>query len=119
MNEITVENLDLGAKIKVVGTGGGGGNALRSMIASGLGGVDFIAANTDSQALESHPAKTRIQPIDPAAALATPSSANARKICVSSAASAVESAAAGRSVKAPPTPVTWSRSWRRASRSPY
>lgn len=40
-----------GAIIKVVGVGGGGGNALNTMIESGLCGVEFIAANTDLQAL--------------------------------------------------------------------
>src|SRR5439155_2582386 len=40
------------ARIKVVGVGGGGGNAVNTMIAAGLPGVDFIAANTDSQALK-------------------------------------------------------------------
>src|SRR2546430_353001 len=39
------------ARIKVVGVGGGGGNAVNTMIAAGLPGVDFIAANTDAQAL--------------------------------------------------------------------
>ena len=39
------------ARIKVVGVGGGGGNAINTMIASALGGVEFIAANTDAQAL--------------------------------------------------------------------
>ena len=39
------------AVIKVVGVGGGGGNALNNMVASGLQGVEFIAANTDAQAL--------------------------------------------------------------------
>ena len=49
------------AEIKVVGVGGGGGNALRTMISSGLRGVDFIAANTDLQALRGSPASTKIQ----------------------------------------------------------
>jgi len=40
------------ARIKVVGIGGGGGNAVNTMIAAGLPGVDFIAANTDAQALK-------------------------------------------------------------------
>ncbi|MGD9238116.1 MAG: cell division protein FtsZ, partial [Desulfobacterales bacterium] len=40
------------AKIKVIGVGGAGGNAINNMIASHLHGVKFIAANTDSQALE-------------------------------------------------------------------
>ena len=52
---------DLGAKIKVVGVGGGGGNALDTMIDAGLGGVDFIAANTDCQALERNLAMIKIQ----------------------------------------------------------
>lgn len=49
------------AEIKVIGVGGGGGNALRTMIASGLRGVQFIAANTDLQALRASPATERIQ----------------------------------------------------------
>ncbi|MCC7381838.1 MAG: cell division protein FtsZ [Deltaproteobacteria bacterium] len=49
------------AVLKVVGVGGGGGNALRTMITSGLGGVDFIAANTDLQALRTSPAVGKIQ----------------------------------------------------------
>jgi cell division protein FtsZ len=49
------------ADIKVIGVGGGGGNALRTMIASGMKGVDFIAANTDLQALRGSPAPTKIQ----------------------------------------------------------
>lgn len=49
------------AKIKVVGVGGGGGNALNTMIEYGLDGVDFIAANTDMQALRSNRATTKIQ----------------------------------------------------------
>ena len=42
-----------GAKIRVVGVGGGGGNAVNTMIELGLTGVDFITANTDQQALGS------------------------------------------------------------------
>ncbi len=49
------------ATIKVVGVGGGGGNALNNMIESGLGGVEFIAANTDAQVLATSLADTRIQ----------------------------------------------------------
>lgn len=52
---------ELQANIKVVGVGGGGGNALNTMIASGLEGVEFIAANTDAQALETSLASTKIQ----------------------------------------------------------
>ncbi len=55
------DDADLQARIKVVGVGGSGGNALNTMIASGLDGVEFIAANTDAQALESNLAPTKIQ----------------------------------------------------------
>ena len=48
------------AKIKVIGVGGGGGNAVSTMIAGRLEGVDFIAANTDLQALESNQAPIKI-----------------------------------------------------------
>ncbi|PXF59373.1 MAG: cell division protein FtsZ [Deltaproteobacteria bacterium] len=51
----------LTAKIKAIGVGGGGGNAINSMIVSELKGVEFIAANTDSQALEVSRAGTKIQ----------------------------------------------------------
>ncbi len=51
----------LGARIKVVGVGGGGGNAVNTMIASGLPGVEFIAANTDLQALGASLASTKMQ----------------------------------------------------------
>ena len=49
------------ATIKVVGVGGGGGNALNSMIQAGLAGVDFVAGNTDAQALEHNLAPLKIQ----------------------------------------------------------
>jgi cell division protein FtsZ len=49
------------AKIKVIGVGGAGGNAINNMIRSGLQGVKFIAANTDAQALEISRADLRIQ----------------------------------------------------------
>jgi len=49
------------ARIKVVGVGGGGGNALSRMIASGLQGIDFIAINTDLQALRGNRAAVKIQ----------------------------------------------------------
>ena len=55
---ITGENY---AQIKVVGVGGGGGNAVNRMINEGLGGVDFIAVNTDNQALMLSKAKTRVR----------------------------------------------------------
>ena len=50
-----------GAVIKVIGVGGGGGNAINRMIEEGLSGVEFIAANTDIQALSSSKAETVIQ----------------------------------------------------------
>lgn len=49
------------AQIKVVGVGGGGGNAVNRMINEGLGGVEFIAINTDNQALMLSQAKTRVR----------------------------------------------------------
>jgi cell division protein FtsZ len=49
------------AQIKVVGVGGGGGNAVNRMIAEGLGGVEFITINTDNQALMLSKAKTRVR----------------------------------------------------------
>ncbi|HSA97346.1 MAG TPA: cell division protein FtsZ, partial [Acidobacteriota bacterium] len=51
----------LGAKIKVIGLGGGGGNAVNRMIEHGVQGVEFIAVNTDLQALNSNRARTKIQ----------------------------------------------------------
>ncbi len=50
-----------GAKIKVIGIGGGGGNAVNRMIEAGIEGVDFIAINTDLQALDTSKAKTKYQ----------------------------------------------------------
>ncbi len=52
---------DHGAKIRVVGVGGGGGNAVTSMIDKRLQGVDFFAVNTDLQALERNKAPNKIQ----------------------------------------------------------
>jgi len=49
------------ANIKVVGVGGGGGNAVNTMIAAGVQGVEFLTANTDLQALESTHAAVRLQ----------------------------------------------------------
>jgi cell division protein FtsZ len=49
------------AVIKVVGVGGGGGNALNNMVVSGLQGVEFIAANTDAQALRHNHASIKLQ----------------------------------------------------------
>jgi len=50
-----------GARIKVIGVGGGGGNAVARMVQAGFDGVEFIVANTDLQALESNPAPVKIQ----------------------------------------------------------
>ena len=55
-----IEN-PLSAKIKVIGVGGAGGNAVNNMIRGGLKGVTFIAANTDAQAIETSMADTLIQ----------------------------------------------------------
>ncbi len=55
------DDAEMQARIKVVGVGGGGGNALNTMIHSGLEGVEFIAANTDMQSLETNFAATKIQ----------------------------------------------------------
>jgi len=49
------------AKILVIGVGGGGGNAVNTMIAANLDGVEFVAANTDLQALEANMASQKIQ----------------------------------------------------------
>ncbi len=53
--------MDQLAKIKVIGLGGGGGNAVNRMIESGVKGVEFIAANTDLQVLNSSKADVKIQ----------------------------------------------------------
>jgi cell division protein FtsZ len=61
-NRITFADEDnRAARIKVVGVGGGGGNAVSRMIASGLQGIEFIAVNTDLQALRSNRAPLKIQ----------------------------------------------------------
>ncbi len=53
--------LDQAAKIKVVGVGGGGGNAVNTMIRSNVDGVEFLTANTDAQALRRSDASMKIQ----------------------------------------------------------
>ncbi|AQS52839.1 Cell division protein FtsZ [Jeotgalibaca dankookensis] len=50
-----------GAKVKVIGVGGAGGNAVNRMIAEGVKGVEFIVANTDTQALNASKAEMKIQ----------------------------------------------------------
>jgi cell division protein FtsZ len=57
MGEIIGDN----ARIKVIGVGGGGSNAVNRMIEAGLGGVEFIAVNTDAQALALSNAPTRVR----------------------------------------------------------
>ena len=61
MFEIDDNTLDQLAKIKVIGIGGGGSNAVNRMIESGLEGVEFIAVNTDSQALLMSKSPKRMQ----------------------------------------------------------
>lgn len=56
-----VEETAQNARIKVIGVGGGGGNAINTMMQFGLDGVDFIAANTDLQCLKVNKAPTKIQ----------------------------------------------------------
>lgn len=55
------DTLDTFANIKVCGVGGSGGNAIARMIASRVRGVEFIAINTDAQALMNNPAPTKVQ----------------------------------------------------------
>jgi cell division protein FtsZ len=50
-----------GARIKVIGVGGGGGNAVARMVQAGITGVEFMVANTDAQALAANPAPVKIQ----------------------------------------------------------
>jgi cell division protein FtsZ len=55
------ENKNMAAKVKIIGIGGGGNNALNTMISSHLTGVEFIAANTDAQALAANLAPIKLQ----------------------------------------------------------
>ena len=61
MNNMLGLEMDQLAKIKVIGIGGGGCNAINRMISGGLKGVDFIVANTDVQALNRSLATTKLQ----------------------------------------------------------
>ncbi len=56
-----VENTTLGARLVVVGVGGGGNNAVNNMVEAGIQGVEFVAANTDIQALERSLASVHLQ----------------------------------------------------------
>src|SRR4030042_2561485 len=55
------ENRNLAARVKIIGIGGGGNNALNTMISSQLTGVEFIAANADAQSLAANMAPIRLQ----------------------------------------------------------
>jgi cell division protein FtsZ len=61
LNILLDERFENSAKMKVIGVGGAGGNALNTMVEAGLQGVDFIAVNTDAQALEQNRATSKIQ----------------------------------------------------------
>ncbi len=61
MFELFEEASVQGAKIKVVGVGGGGGNAVSTMLSGNLSGIDFVVANTDSQALKANRAPIKLQ----------------------------------------------------------
>ena len=59
---MTIEDTDhFGARIKVIGVGGGGSNAVSRMVPAGLSGVEFIVANTDAQALSHNAAPLCLQ----------------------------------------------------------
>ena len=58
---VTLEEEQLPAKIKVIGVGGGGGNAVNRMIQAGIKGVEFLVANTDLQAMRTSLAPVKIQ----------------------------------------------------------
>jgi cell division protein FtsZ len=56
-----IDRIEPAARIKVIGVGGGGGNAINTMVAARLDGVEFIAANTDVQALQANRAPLKLQ----------------------------------------------------------
>jgi cell division protein FtsZ len=56
-----IDEFDQGTRIKVIGVGGGGGNAVEHMISQGVQGVEFVCANTDSQALNRSSAGMQVQ----------------------------------------------------------
>jgi cell division protein FtsZ len=58
---VTLQEEQLSARIKVIGIGGGGGNAVNRMIQSGIKGVEFLVANTDAQAMRTSLAPVKIQ----------------------------------------------------------
>src|SRR5687768_165397 len=55
------EETRMGARIKVVGVGGGGSNAVSRMVQAGISGVEFMVVNTDAQALKANPAPVKMQ----------------------------------------------------------
>ncbi len=61
MTFVLSDEFDYSAKLKVIGVGGGGGNAVSTMMSSKLDGVDFIVVNTDAQVLKVSPVMTKIQ----------------------------------------------------------
>ena len=61
MMDFEMNQLASVANIKVIGVGGGGGNAVNRMVSAGVGGVEFIAINTDAQALEMSQAEKRFK----------------------------------------------------------
>src|SRR5437870_11995289 len=58
---VQFDEQQLGAKIKVIGVGGGGGNAVNRMIQAGIKGIEFLVANTDVQAMRTSLAPNKIQ----------------------------------------------------------
>jgi cell division protein FtsZ len=60
-SRLTARRTVFRARIKVIGVGGGGGNAVNRMVRTGLDGVEFIVANTDLQALKSNAASLKLQ----------------------------------------------------------
>src|ERR1041385_1199417 len=58
---VTFDEDQLTAKIKVIGVGGGGGNAVNRMIQAGIKGIEFLVANTDVQAMRASLAPTKLQ----------------------------------------------------------
>ncbi len=61
MSILLDESFEKNARMKVIGVGGAGGNAINTMVEAGLQGVDFISINTDAQALDQNKAQRRIQ----------------------------------------------------------
>ena len=68
------EQFNTVAKMKVIGVGGAGGNAVNRMVDAGLSGVEFISVNTDAMALENNRAPHRVQIGEPPATIPTPPS---------------------------------------------